>query len=131
VSSSIETRLSGRYILQQKLGQGGMGAVYRALDRLTQETVALKRVTMPTEQFEFASRASMGQGGNFRLAVAREHFAGKNQDIYGTPAYLAPEVLEGQPASAASDLYAVGLIAYELFAGRHPFNTTIISDCRT
>ena len=41
----------------------------------------------------------------------------------GTLPYLAPELFRQQPASIASDLYAVGIIAYELLIGRHPFNT--------
>jgi serine/threonine protein kinase len=41
--------------------------------------------------------------------------------IVGTLAYMAPEMLSGGNASEASDLYAVGTIAYELFAGHYPF----------
>jgi serine/threonine protein kinase len=44
-----------------------------------------------------------------------------NRQIVGTLAYIAPELLQGAPASEESDLYAVGIIAYELLAGRHPF----------
>lgn len=40
--------------------------------------------------------------------------------VLGTPAYLAPEVLQGGRASTASDLFAVGAIAYELIEGE-PF----------
>ncbi len=38
----------------------------------------------------------------------------------GTPGYLAPEVLRGQPPSELSDLYSVGVMAYELFVGSRP-----------
>ena len=41
--------------------------------------------------------------------------------IVGTIAYLAPEILQGQPASPSSDLYALGVMLYELAAGRPPF----------
>lgn len=39
----------------------------------------------------------------------------------GTPQYLAPERFSGSPATAASDVWAVGVIAYEALAGRRPF----------
>ena len=41
--------------------------------------------------------------------------------LLGTPAYLAPEVCRGLPASPASDLYALGVVLFELIAGRLPF----------
>jgi serine/threonine protein kinase len=40
----------------------------------------------------------------------------------GTVAYMAPEQLTGKPVSAATDIFAVGAIAYELVTGRKPFN---------
>ncbi|MGN6332862.1 MAG: serine/threonine protein kinase [Motilibacteraceae bacterium] len=41
--------------------------------------------------------------------------------LVGTAAYLSPEQAAGRPASAASDLYALGVVAYECLAGRKPF----------
>ncbi len=202
--------LGGRYQLGEQIGVGGMGIVYRALDRLTQQTVALKRVLVKAKQSdggfdrrlalaqEFQTLASLRHPhiinvldygfdaeqqpfftmellespqtiltfgaqqspvGKVRLlvqmlqALAYLHRRGilhrdlkpanvlvvnaqvklldfgltavpsDAHQIVGTPAYMAPELLLGQPVTAGTDLYAVGVLAYELFVGRHPFET--------
>jgi serine/threonine protein kinase/tetratricopeptide (TPR) repeat protein len=51
---------------------------------------------------------------DFGLAIAREGLAG--QQTVGSPGFVAPELFEGQPASAASDLFSLGMVAYRLFA---------------
>jgi serine/threonine protein kinase/tetratricopeptide (TPR) repeat protein len=64
------------------------------------------------------------RGVNFRGNVSLD---GATWDVsthgalYGTLAYMAPEQIEGHPASAASDLYALGLVIYEMVTGARPF----------
>src|SRR5581483_9686937 len=60
---------------------------------------------------------------DFGLAVA-----GEARDQSGTPAYMAPEQLAGMPASQASDIYALGLVLYEVFTGRRPFESNSTHD---
>jgi len=56
-------------------------------------------------------------------SVGKEHFAFPGE-VCGTPGYLAPEILCGSPPTAASDLYAAGIVLFELLTGRLPFRGT-------
>jgi tRNA A-37 threonylcarbamoyl transferase component Bud32/tetratricopeptide (TPR) repeat protein len=44
--------------------------------------------------------------------------------IMGTPHYMAPEILQGHAADVRSDLWAFGVVLYEMVSGRHPFEGT-------
>jgi tetratricopeptide (TPR) repeat protein len=217
--------IQNRYHLHKEIGRGGMGVVYLADDRLTGREVALKQVTLPVNQLQFATilqelnqdreadarlalarefqtLASLrhphiisvldfgfaagqpfftmdylatGQPLNaygrnkpledqidlllqllqalaylyrreilhrdlkpdnvqvvagrvkvldFGLAISPEKVAAAGEETTGTLAYMAPELLLGEPASVAADLFAFGVMVYELFAGRHPFDTS-------
>ncbi|GAB4515070.1 MAG: hypothetical protein OHK0046_18030 [Anaerolineae bacterium] len=210
--------IGNRYQLIEKLGEGGMGAVYRAMDRLNRSEVALKQVTLPLNKLEYnqqmdktdallsltaefrtlsslrhphiisvldygfdherqpyftmellhdsrtivdtfvtASRADQIRAINqvllaldylhrngiihrdlkpdnvlvtaqgqvkvldFGLALRKSDQTDANATV-GTLAYMSPELFTGEAASVQSDLYAVGLIAYELLAGHYPFS---------
>lgn len=54
---------------------------------------------------------------DFGIAVLSESDA-KSALAAGTPGYIAPEVLHGRPASARSDIYALGLVLYEAITGQ-------------
>ena len=66
---------------------------------------------------------------DFGLAVAAGSDAG-GAEVSGTPAYMAPEQLAGKGSSVQSDLYALGLVLYELFTGRKAFDAATLAEWR-
>jgi serine/threonine protein kinase/tetratricopeptide (TPR) repeat protein len=219
----LSTIVGQRYQIEDYLGHGGMGTVFRAFDRLTGGWVALKRITSSSEYpgipstdgsadtrlslaNEFQVLASLrhpniigvldygfdtqrqpfftmelleqsstildlGKGLDisqqvqllvqtlqalvylhrrriihrdikpsnvlaqgttikvldFGLSIQRTLDSQEQNITVGTLDYMAPEVFQGEAATEASDLYAVGLIAYQMLAKRHPFNTESIT----
>jgi serine/threonine-protein kinase len=57
-------------------------------------------------------------------SAATEDMLSEVGSLIGTVQYMAPEVLRGQPADARSDIFAFGLILYEMLAGRRAFDGT-------
>ena len=86
----------GRYQLHEKLGQGGMGVVYRAFDSLIERVVAIKVISSPIEpnpeMRERFFREARAAGQLSHKNIITIHDLGEHE---GTP-YLAMEYLEGE-----------------------------------
>jgi serine/threonine-protein kinase len=55
---------------------------------------------------------------------------GKDDVRAGTPAYMSPEQITGQDVSVRSDIYALGLVLYELFTGQQAYKADTVADYR-
>jgi len=60
--------------------------------------------------------------------VTRTNTSFNTPSTAGTLAYMAPEVLQGEPASVASDIWSIGVLLYEMSAGHLPFSGRTMFD---
>ncbi len=64
--------------------------------------------------------------GSVRVAgVAEIASAGERQHILGTAQYTAPEYFLGEPGTTRSDLFSLGVIAYQMLSGRLPYGAQV------
>jgi eukaryotic-like serine/threonine-protein kinase len=61
--------------------------------------------------------------GLARRVDASSGLTTKTGSLSGTLRYMSPEQLRGEPLTGASDVFSLGLVLYELAAGRHPFDS--------
>jgi serine/threonine protein kinase/tetratricopeptide (TPR) repeat protein len=104
--------------LAQQIAEGlqaahGAGVVHRDLKSanvfLAREGDALRAVIT---DFGLATTVA-GEGANWELSVTGA--------VIGTLAYMSPEQLRGEPATPRSDIYAFGIVLYEMVSGVLPF----------
>jgi eukaryotic-like serine/threonine-protein kinase len=132
--------------LREEIGKGPM-ELGRALHVTTQIAAALERAhklgivhrDLKPENIKLIERdgdASFVKVLDFGIAkVPVGEFTGEREKaappgtaltqlgmVYGTPEYMAPEQALGQPVDARADLYALGVMAYEMLCGVRPFD---------
>jgi len=65
---------------------------------------------------------------DFGLAIGAED--SRSAELVGTPAYMAPELFDGHPATVQTDLYALGLVIYEMHTGSRPWDARSFEEFR-
>src|SRR5207253_1314547 len=120
--------LDSRYQVQKKLGEGGMSYVYLAREVASGHDVAIK-VLSPKLATDRSSveRLRREAGLAMRLDhpnVCRILRLGESEAglILGTPEFMSPEQIRGKQLDARSDIYALGIVAFEMFTGKLPFH---------
>src|SRR5208282_1580576 len=114
----LETRLARRPSLG--LEEGRMIAV-----RLTRAAAALHRVGIIHRDIKPDNVILEGNGSLKLIDLGVVRIPGLEdfppEDIPGTPAYMAPEMFEGEPGNEATDIYALGVSMFRAFTGEFPY----------
>jgi serine/threonine protein kinase len=138
---------SGRpYIVMEWVDGPSLAEILRELGRL-EPADAVSILTQSCRGLDYAHRNGVvhrdvkpgnllrGRDGgqvklaDFGIAKATEHSdMTKVGSVLGTAAYLSPEQARGESAGPASDLYALGVVSYQLLAGRLPYEAASLTD---
>jgi serine/threonine-protein kinase len=100
------------------------GDVLSALEHAHQRGVLHRDLKPANVQVMRDGRAKLMDFGIAQGPGARLTAAGT---VMGTPAYIAPEILEDRGYTAQGDVYAAGLLLYEMLAGTNPFLASSVS----
>jgi serine/threonine-protein kinase len=95
--------------------------ICRALDYIHSRGVVHRDLKPENIMVDDEDRTKLIDFGIAGRAGARQLTFGSLSQIMGTPDYISPEQVNGKPGDARSDVYAVGVMLYEMLTGKTPF----------
>ena len=121
--------------LEQRLRDGGPVSTRQALDWLEQAANALDAAHRDGVVHRDVKPANLLLDRQDRVHVADFGIASavglasltQTGTVLGTASYLSPEQAKGERTTPASDLYSLGIVAFELFGGRRPFEADSVA----
>jgi dienelactone hydrolase len=117
----------GRQVAEALEAAHQKGVIHRDVKPANVKVTAQGRVKV----LDFGlAKAILGPEANQDLtqAAGMEGAHSLTGHILGTPGYMSPEQLRGQPVDARTDTWAFGCLLYELLAGKHAFGGDTVSD---
>jgi serine/threonine-protein kinase len=119
---SLETILKENPVLPISQATSLVEQVAAGLEEAHRQGIVHRDVKPANVFVDERGRVKVGDFGVARIEGSELTQAGVG---LGTPGYSAPEVLRGGTATARSDVFALGVLAYRLFAGKRPFQGTL------
>jgi tetratricopeptide (TPR) repeat protein len=116
---TLADRLRGARDIPRRLALRWLGEAAEALDCAHRHDVVHRDVKPANLLLDEGGRLAVGDFGI--ATVATEASVTQTGQVLGTAAYISPEQARGEPATAASDRYALAVVAFELLTGRRPF----------
>jgi tRNA A-37 threonylcarbamoyl transferase component Bud32 len=65
---------------------------------------------------------------DFGIARSEDPASTNETDVYGTPYYMAPEQIQGLPVDGRTDVFALGVVLYEMLTGSRPFPGATVAE---
>ncbi len=119
---SLETILKENPVLPVSQASSIVEQVASGLEEAHRQGIVHRDVKPANVFIDERGRVKVGDFGIARVEGSELTQAGVG---LGTPGYSAPEVLRGGTATARSDVFALGVLAYRLFSGKRPFQGTL------
>jgi len=146
VFDSGQDQRSGQYFIVMEYIEGSSGAEILRDDGWVEVDEALSIIEQACEGLDYAhrhgvvhrdvkpgnllrSREGEVKLADFGIAKATEQSSiTQVGSVLGTAAYLAPEQARGEEAGPSADLYALGVVAYQLISGRLPYEASSLTE---